>query len=77
MHVLYMSISRTHNSLGRERPLGLDVKQSPDVHVRVPILSLYCGIRFLRGVFPWGGGVLLFVVDVSLKPQSLGSTWGA
>ena len=27
---MYMRISKNHNSLGREQPLGLDVNQSPD-----------------------------------------------
>ena len=34
--VMYMKISKNHNSLGCEQPLGLDVNQSPDVqHVHV------------------------------------------
>ena len=30
--IVYMRISKNHNSLGCEQPLGLDVNQSPDIY---------------------------------------------
>ena len=52
--IKYMRISKNHNSLGCEQPLGLDVNQSPNAQdVFQPIPGLISCAMYMACVMEW------------------------